>query len=119
MNRAKKPLRRRAAPISISLGPGIGLGQRFTHSTAAAMLSTSHSQKPATSSSVAAEDFTGWTVGAGVERRLGNTAIRGELRYTGYGSTKRVVPYDDLGITVPLLLRPDGVSVLVSVIRHF
>ena len=65
------------------------------------------------------EDFTGWTVGAGVERRLGNTAIRGELRYTGYGSTKRVVPYDDLGITVPLLLRPDGVSVLVSVIRHF
>ena len=30
--------------ISISLGPGIGLGQRFAQSTASAMSSTSHSQ---------------------------------------------------------------------------
>src|SRR3954469_20767302 len=41
--------------ISISLGPGIGLGQRFTHATASAMSLTCHSQKPATSSRVSAK----------------------------------------------------------------
>jgi len=65
------------------------------------------------------ESFTGWTAGAGLEKRLGNTAIRGELRYTDYGSAKRVVPYDDLGISVPLVLEASGPSVLVSLIRHF
>jgi hypothetical protein len=40
--------------ISISLGPSIGLGQRFTHSTASAMHLTSHNQKPATTSFVSA-----------------------------------------------------------------
>ena len=65
------------------------------------------------------ESFTGWAAGAGLEKKLGNTAIRGELRYTDYGSAKRVVPYDDLGISVPLVLEAGGASVLVSLIRHF
>lgn len=65
------------------------------------------------------ERFTGWTAGAGLQKRLGNTAIRGELRYTDYGRAKRVVPYDDLGISVPLVLEAGGASVLVSLIRHF
>ena len=65
------------------------------------------------------ENFTGWTAGAGLEKRLGNTAVRGEVRYTDYGSAKRVVPYDDLGITVPLVLDASGASVRVSLIRHF
>src|SRR5882757_10137837 len=40
--------------ISISLGPGMGLGQRFTQATASSMSLTSQSQKPATSSRVSA-----------------------------------------------------------------
>ena len=50
------------------------------------------------------EAFTGWTGGAALEKRLGNTSMRGELRYTDYGGTGRVVPYPDLAITVPLSL---------------
>jgi len=41
--------------ISISLGPGMGLGQRFTQATASSMSLTSQSQKPATSSRVSAK----------------------------------------------------------------
>jgi peptide deformylase len=41
--------------ISISLGPGMGLGQRFTQATASSMSLTSQSQKPATSSRVCAK----------------------------------------------------------------
>jgi len=41
--------------ISISLGPSMGLGQRFTQATASSMSLTSQSQKPATSSRVAAK----------------------------------------------------------------
>ena len=65
------------------------------------------------------EHFTGWTAGAGLEKRLGNAAIRGEVRYTDYGSAERVVPYDDLAITVPLVLEADGVGVLVSLLWQF
>ena len=65
------------------------------------------------------EAFTGWTAGAGVERRLGSTSIRGEVRYTDPGSSERVVPYDELAITVPLRLEADGIGALVSVIWHF
>ena len=65
------------------------------------------------------EDFIGWTAGAGLEKRLGNAAIRGEVRYTDYESSERVVPYDDLAITVPLRLEADGVGVLVSLLWSF
>src|SRR5215207_3074697 len=41
--------------ISISLGPSIGLGQRFTHAIASAMSLTCQSQNPATNSRVSAE----------------------------------------------------------------
>src|SRR3974390_2773056 len=41
--------------ISISLGPGMGLGQRFAQATASSMSLTFQSQKPATSSRVAAK----------------------------------------------------------------
>src|SRR5437762_2056438 len=41
--------------ISISLGPGMGLGQRFTHATASSISLTSQNQKPATSSRGAAK----------------------------------------------------------------
>lgn len=65
------------------------------------------------------EDFTGWTTGGGLEKRLGNAAIRGELRYTDYRSAGRVVPYDDLGIKVPIGLEADGVGLLVSLLWYF
>ena len=65
------------------------------------------------------QDFTGWTVGAGLEKRLGNTSIRGEVRYTDHGGSERVVPYDELAITVPLRLEADGLGALVSLLWHF
>ncbi len=65
------------------------------------------------------EDFTGWTTGAGLEKRLWNAAIRGELRYTDYGSAGWVVPYDDLGIKVPIGLKAAGVGLLVSLLWYF
>ena len=48
----RNPPIRSTGRISISLGPGIGFGQRFTHSTASAIFLTSQIQKPATSSPV-------------------------------------------------------------------
>lgn len=63
--------------------------------------------------------FTGWTTGAGLEKRLGRAAIRGEVRYTDYGSSAWVVPYDDLAITVPLALEADGVGASVSLLWYF
>ena len=66
------------------------------------------------------ESFTGWTAGAGVEQRLGgNAALRGELHYTGYGSTDRVIPYDDLAIQVPIALEASGVRFHVSLLWYF
>ena len=66
------------------------------------------------------ESFTGWTAGAGVEQRLGgNAALRGELHYTGYGSTDRVIPYDDLAVQVPIALEASGVRFQVSLLWYF
>jgi len=65
------------------------------------------------------EGFTGWTTGGGLEKKLWNAAIRGELRYTDYRSAGRVVPYDDLGIKVPIDLEADGIGLLVSLLWYF
>jgi len=56
--------------ISISLGPGMGLGQRFTQATASSISLTSQSQKPVTISR-------GWGKGPSITVRLGpSNAIR-------------------------------------------
>ena len=55
LQRALKSLASNTGRNSISLGPSIGLGQRFTHSTASAMSLTSQSQEPATNSRVSAK----------------------------------------------------------------
>ncbi len=66
------------------------------------------------------ENLTGWTAGAGVEQRLGGSVgIRGELRYTRYGSAERVIPYDDLAINVPLAVKADGVGAQFGLIWYF
>ena len=65
------------------------------------------------------EEFHGWTTGGGLEKRLGNAAIRGELRYTRYGSADWVVPYNNLGIKVPIGLKANGTGLLVNFLWYF
>ncbi len=65
------------------------------------------------------ENFNGWTTGGGLEKKLGNAAIRGELRYTGYGRAGRVIPFDDVAVKVPLALEADKVSVRVALVWYF
>lgn len=65
------------------------------------------------------EAFTGWAAGGGFEKRFGSAAVRSELRYTAYGNAERVVPYDELAISVPLRLSAHGASMVVSLLWHF
>ena len=65
------------------------------------------------------ENFIGWTTGGGVEKKLGNIAIRGEVRYTDYGSAGRIIPFEDLGVTVPLSLEASGISMRVGLLWYF
>ena len=65
------------------------------------------------------QDFTGWTAGGGLEKRLGHLPIRGEVRYTDHGGSSRIVPDDELAITVPLAFEADGVGALASLLWHF
>ena len=65
------------------------------------------------------ENFNGWTVGGGLEKKLGNLAVRGELRFTEYSKTGRVIPFDDLFVSVPLELEPDSMSFGVTLLWYF
>ena len=65
------------------------------------------------------ETFSGWTVGGGVEKKLGSLAVRGELRFTEYSKTGRVIPFDDLFVSVPLELEPDSMSFGVTLLWYF
>ena len=65
------------------------------------------------------EGFTGWTVGGGVEKKLGSLAIRGEVRVTDYSEAGRVIPFDDLFVSVPLELDPDSISFGVTLVWYF
>ncbi len=65
------------------------------------------------------ENFNGWTVGGGVEKKLGSFAVRGEVRRTDYRKSGRVVPFDDIFVTVPLELEPDSLSFGVSLLWYF
>ncbi len=65
------------------------------------------------------ESFSGWTVGGGVEKKLGSLAIRGELRFTDYSKAGRVIPFEDLFVSVPLELDPDSISFGVSLLWYF
>ena len=48
------------------------------------------------------EEYDAWVVGAGLEKKLGSIAIRGELRYADHDSSTRTVPFDDVAVTVPM-----------------
>ena len=65
------------------------------------------------------ESFNGWTVGGGLEKKLGSLAVRGELRFTEYSKTGRVIPFDDLFVSVPLELEPDSMSFGVTLLWYF
>ncbi len=65
------------------------------------------------------ENFTGWTTGGGIEKKLGNIALRGEIRYTDYGSASRTIPFSDVGVTVPLSLKASGVSARLGLLFYF
>ena len=65
------------------------------------------------------ESFSGWTVGGGLEKKLGSLAVRGELRFTDYSKARRVIPFDDLFVSVPLELEPDSVSFGVTLLWYF
>ena len=65
------------------------------------------------------ETFSGWTVGGGVEKKVGSLAIRGEVRVTDYSKAGRVIPFDDLFVSVPLDLEPDSISFGVTLLWYF
>ncbi len=65
------------------------------------------------------ENFIGWTTGGGIEKKLGAIAIRGEVRYTDYRSASRIIPFTDVGVTVPLSLEASGVSARVGLLLYF
>ena len=65
------------------------------------------------------ESFSGWTVGGGLETKVGSLAIRGEVRLTDYSEAGRVIPFDDLFVTVPLELQPDSISFGVTLVWYF
>ena len=65
------------------------------------------------------EGFTGWTFGGGVEKKMGSLAIRGEVRVTDYSEAGRVIPFDDLFVSVPLELEPDSISFGVTLVWYF
>ena len=65
------------------------------------------------------ETFSGWTVGGGLEKKVGSLAIRGEVRVTDYSKAGRVIPFDDLFVSVPLDLEPDSISFGLTLVWYF
>lgn len=65
------------------------------------------------------ENFSGWSVGGGLEQKVGLISIRGEVRITDYSKTGRVIPFDDVFVTVPLDLQPSAISFGLSAILYF
>ena len=50
---------------------------------------------------------------------MGSLAIRGEVRVTDYSEAGRVIPFDDLFVSVPLELEPDSISFGVTLVWYF
>ena len=62
----------------------------------------------------------GWTVGAGMERMLGQQIpLRAEIRYSRYGGEDWVTPFDEVGVTVPASLEADEVGLSMRLARFF
>lgn len=72
-----------------------------------------------TSSEEHADSFTGWVTGAGLEKRVGSLALRGEVRYAGEGGFDRVTRFDDLQVRVPTSLKTDGITLRADLLWYF
>ena len=62
------------------------------------------------------EKYDARIAGVALERSLGPVALRGELRYTDHGSSKRTVRFDDVAVTVPVDLESGELGLGVSLI---
>ncbi len=65
------------------------------------------------------ESFSGLTYGGGIEQKVGAFSLRGEVRFTDYSKGGRVIPFDDVFVSVPLDLTPDSVSVGAILVWYF
>ena len=62
------------------------------------------------------EEYDAWVAGVALEKSLGPVGLRGELRYTDHGSSKRTVRFDDVAVTVPVDLESGEIGLGVSLI---
>ncbi len=60
--------------------------------------------------------YDAWIAGVGLEKNFGSLGIRGELRYTDHGSSKRTVRFEEVAVIVPVELESGEVGVGVSVV---
>jgi len=65
------------------------------------------------------ESFNGLTIGGGIEQKLGPFSFRGEVRFTDYSKGGRVIPFDDLFVSVPLDVTPESVSIGAMLVWYF
>ena len=65
------------------------------------------------------ESFSGLAIGGGIEQKVGAFSLRGEVRFTDYSKGGRVIPFDDVFVSVPLDLTPDSVSVGAMLVWYF
>jgi len=60
--------------------------------------------------------FDAFTAGLGVEQEVAGIVLRAELRYTDYGKTNHITPFEDLFVTVPWELESGETGVGLSVL---
>lgn len=65
------------------------------------------------------EKFTGWVTGAGLEKKFGIFALRGEVRYADRGNAGRVIPFDEVGVKVPVSLNSNGITFRTDLLVYF
>ena len=65
------------------------------------------------------ENFNGWVTGAGIEKRFGIVGLRGELRYSDHGDAGRTIPFDEVGVQVPVSLKSTGLGARVDLLVYF
>ncbi len=65
------------------------------------------------------ENFNGWVTGAGLEKRFGIIGLRGEVRYTDDGNADRIIPFDEVGVQVPVSLNSSGLALRADILVYF
>lgn len=66
------------------------------------------------------QDFTGYVVGAGVEKMLGNhIGLRAEMRRPKSGNEQWTTPFQEVGVTVPAAVTARSTNVSIGLITYF